>query len=224
MPEKEYIRKMFAGISSRYDILNHVLSLGRDMSWRRFAVSRLPSGMILDVCSGTGDVAIEASKRDKVISSDFCLDMLVLCNMKLKERRIKRVSCIQNDAENLSFKDGSFDGAIVAFGIRNVADIRKALSEMRRVVRRGGRIVVLEFSQPENRLFRRMYFFYFQKLLPLIASAVSKKSGPYSYLPSSVMAFPKREDFIVLMKNSGIKDIEFYDLTFGIVTVYVGSK
>ncbi len=224
MPEKEYIRKMFAGISSHYDLLNHVLSLGRDMRWRRFAVSKLPSGMILDICSGTGDVAIEASKRDTVISSDFCLDMLVLCNMKLKERRIERVSCIQNDAENLSFKDSIFDGAIVAFGIRNVADIKKALSEMRRVVRRGGRIVVLEFSQPENRLFRMMYFFYFQKLLPLIGSAVSKKSGPYSYLPSSVMAFPKREEFIELMKNSGMKDIKFYDLTFGIVTVYVGSK
>ncbi len=224
MPEKEYIRKMFAGISGRYDILNHVLSLGRDMRWRRFAVSKLPSGMILDICSGTGDVAIEASKRDTVISSDFCLDMLVLCNMKLKERRIERVSCIQNDAENLSFKDGIFDGAIVAFGIRNVADIKKALSEMRRVVRRGGRVVVLEFSLPENRVFRMMYFFYFRKLLPLIGYAVSKKSGPYSYLPSSVMSFPKREEFIELMKNSGMKNIKFYDLTFGIVTVYVGSK
>ena len=215
---------MFAGISSRYDLLNHVLSLGRDRRWRRFAVSKLPSGLILDVCSGTGDVAIEVSKIRDAVASDFCVEMLKLCDSKVKNSNIKNVCCIQNDAENLSFKDNSFDGAIVAFGIRNVADIKKALSEMHRVVRKGGKIVVLEFSQPRNRVFRSIYFFYFQKLLPLIGRAVSKKSGPYSYLPSSVMAFPEREEFVGLMKFSGMKDIGFYDLTFGIVTVYVGSK
>jgi len=224
LPEKEYIRKMYAGISSRYDLLNHVLSLGRDRSWRRFAVSKLPSGLILDICSGTGDVAIEVSKISDAVASDFCVEMLKLCAMKIIENDIKNISCIQNDAENLSFRDSSFDGAIVAFGIRNVADIKKALSEMRRAVRKGGKIVVLEFSQPRNRVFRSIYFFYFQKLLPLIGKAVSKKTGPYSYLPSSVMAFPKREEFIELMKSSGMKDLEFYDLTFGIATVYVGSK
>ena len=181
MPEKEYIQKMFAGISSRYDLLNHVLSLGRDRSWRRFAVSKLPSGLILDVCSGTGDVAIEVSKIRDAVASDFCLEMLKLCDSKVKNCNIKNVCCIQNDAENLSFRESSFDGAIVAFGIRNVADIKKALSEMRRVVRKGGKIVVLEFSQPQNPIFRSMYFFYFQKLLPLIGKAVSKKSVPYSY-------------------------------------------
>lgn len=215
---------MFAGISGRYDLLNHVLSLGRDSSWRRFAVSKLPSGFILDVCSGTGDVAIEVSKIRNAVASDFCVEMLKLCAMKIKENDIKNISCIQNDAENLSFKDNSFDGAIVSFGIRNVADIRKALSEMRRVVRKGGKIVVLEFSQPQNRIFRSVYFFYFQKVLPVIGKLVSKKTGPYSYLPSSVMAFPERGEFIGLMKFSGMKDIEFHDLTFGIVTVYVGTK
>ncbi len=224
MPEKEYIQKMFAGISSRYDLLNHVLSLGRDRSWRRFAVSRLPSGLILDVCSGTGDVAIEVSKIRDAVASDFCLEMLKLCAMKITKNDIENISCIQNDAENLSFKEGSFDGAIVAFGIRNVADIRKALSEMNRVVRKGGRIVVLDFSKPQNRVFRSMYYIYFQRLLPAIGSLVSKKSGPYSYLPSSVMAFPEREEFVGLMKSSGMKDIQYNDLTFGIVTVYVGSK
>jgi demethylmenaquinone methyltransferase/2-methoxy-6-polyprenyl-1,4-benzoquinol methylase len=154
LPEKEYIQEMFAGISSRYDLLNHVLSLGHDRSWRRFAVGRLPSGLILDVCSGTGDVAIEASKIRDAVASDFCVEMLKLCVMKITRNDIKNISCIQNDAENLSFKDNSFDGAIVAFGIRNVADIRKALSEMRRVIRKGGKIVVLEFSQPKNRVFR----------------------------------------------------------------------
>ena len=215
---------MFAGISSRYDLLNHVLSLGRDRSWRRFAVSRLPSGLILDVCSGTGDVAIEVSKIRDSVASDFCVEMLKLCAMKITKNDIKNISCIQNDAENLSFKESSFDGAIVAFGIRNVADIRKALSEMRRVVRTGGKIVVLEFSKPQNPIFRSMYYLYFQKMLPVIGKLISKKTGPYSYLPSSVMAFPKREEFVELMKCSGMKNIEFYDLTFGIVTVYVGSN
>jgi demethylmenaquinone methyltransferase/2-methoxy-6-polyprenyl-1,4-benzoquinol methylase len=222
--KKEYIQKMFAGISHRYDFLNSILSLRQDKFWRRFAAEKLPSGLILDVCSGTGDVAIEVSKRSHAVASDFCLEMLKLCDMKIKKSSITNVYCIQNDAENLSFKDNSFDGAIVAFGIRNVADIKKALSEMHRVVRKGGRVVVLEFSQPQNPIFRSMYYIYFQKMLPVIGSLVSKKSGPYSYLPSSVMAFPKRREFVELMNCSGMKDIEFYDLTFGIVTVYVGSK
>jgi demethylmenaquinone methyltransferase/2-methoxy-6-polyprenyl-1,4-benzoquinol methylase len=222
--KKEYIQKMFAGISHRYDFLNSLLSLRRDKYWRRFAAEKLPSGLILDVCSGTGDVAIEVSKRSDVIASDFCAEMLKICALKITKRNIKNIYCIQNDAENLSFKDIIFDGAIVAFGIRNVADIKKALSEMHRVVRNGGRIVVLEFSLPQNRFFRSMYYIYFQKLLPVVGRLVSKKTGPYSYLPSSVMAFPKREEFVELMKVSGMMDIRYYDLTFGIVTVYVGSK
>ena len=224
MQKKEYIQKMFAGISQRYDFLNSLLSMRRDRYWRRFAAEKLPSGLILDVCSGTGDVAIEVSKRSHAVASDFCVEMLKLCDMKIKKSSITNIYCIQNDAENLSFKDNSFDGAIVAFGIRNVADIKKALSEMHRVVRNGGRIVVLEFSQPQDRFFRSMYYIYFQKLLPVVGSLVSKKTGPYSYLPSSVMAFPKREEFAGLMKVSGMRDIRYYDLTFGIVTVYVGSK
>jgi len=224
LPKKEYIQKMFAGISHRYDFLNSLLSLRRDKYWRTFAAEKLPSGLILDVCSGTGDVAIEVSKRSDVIASDFCAEMLKICALKITKRNIKNIYCIQNDAENLSFKDISFDGAIVAFGIRNVADIKKALSEMHRVVRNGGRIVVLEFSSPQNRFFRSMYYIYFQKLLPVVGSLISKKTGPYSYLPSSVMAFPKREEFVELMKVSGMMDIRYYDLTFGIVTVYVGSK
>ncbi len=217
---------MFAGISHRYDFLNHLLSLGRDNYWRRFAVAKLPHGFILDVCSGTGDVAIEVSSSNKshIIASDFCEEMLGLCKRKIQERDIKNIYCFQNDAENLSFRDGTFNGAIVAFGIRNVADIKKALSEMSRVVRKGGKVVVLEFSQPENPVFRSVYYFYFRKILPVIGSLVSKKSGPYSYLPSSVMAFPKRNEFIELMKGSGMKDLEYYDLTFGIVTVYAGVK
>ncbi|VVB88899.1 Ubiquinone/menaquinone biosynthesis C-methyltransferase UbiE [uncultured archaeon] len=215
---------MFSGISHRYDLLNSLLSLNRDKYWRKFAAEKLPSGLILDVCSGTGDVAIEVSKRSHAVASDFCLEMLKLCDLKLKKSNIKNVCCIQNDAENLSFRDGAFDGAIVAFGIRNVADIPKAMSEMHRVVRSGGRVVVLEFSQPQNRLFRSMYYIYFQKLLPVIGRLVSKKTGPYSYLPSSVKAFPKREEFAGLMKSSGMKDIKYYDLTFGIVTVYAGQN
>lgn len=224
MPEKENIRKMFAGISRRYDFLNSILSLKRDKYWRRFAAEKLPQGFILDVCSGTGDVAIEVSKTSNAVASDFCVEMLKLCGRKITVNKIRNVYCIQNDAENLSFRDGTFDGSIVAFGIRNVADIKKALAEMQRVVRKGGRVVVLEFSQPQNRFFRSIYFFYFRKLLPLVGTMVSKKSGPYTYLPSSVMAFPKREEFVELMKNSGMKDIKMYDLTFGIVTVYVGNK
>jgi len=214
---------MFAGISKRYDFLNHLLSLEKDKYWRRFAVSKLAPGYIIDVCSGTGDVAIEAAKNNRVIASDFCYEMLQLCRPKLEKMNIKNVSCIQNDAENLSFRDGMFDSAIVAFGIRNVSDIKKALYEMERVVRTGGRVVVLEFSVPENKVFRSFYYFYFKKILPLVGAVISKKDDPYNYLPASVMSFPKRNEFVELMKDAGISHVEYFDLTFGIVTVYVGD-
>ncbi len=221
--KKEYVQKMFEGISRRYDLLNHLLSLGLDKYWRRFAVSKLPRGYILDVCSGTGDVAIEVSKKNRVIASDFCYEMLQLCMLKIKEGDRKNISCIQNDAENLSFKDGIFDGTIVAFGIRNVEDISKALSQMKRVVRKGGRVVILEFSVPENVVFKSIYYIYFKKILPAIGTLISGKKGPYSYLPSSVMAFPGRKEFVELMKDAGISNVDYFDLTFGIVTVYVGE-
>ncbi|MCX9083929.1 MAG: bifunctional demethylmenaquinone methyltransferase/2-methoxy-6-polyprenyl-1,4-benzoquinol methylase UbiE [Candidatus Methanoperedens sp.] len=221
--KKEYVQKMFAGISPRYDLLNHLLSLGLDKYWRRFAVSKLPHGYILDVCSGTGDVAIEVSKNNSVIASDFCYEMLQFCMLKIKDMDRRNISCIQNDAENLSFKNGVFDGTIVAFGIRNVADIKKALSEMNRVVRKGGKVVILEFSIPENVFFKSIYNIYFKKILPTIGALVSRKKGPYSYLPSSVMAFPVRKEFVGRMKEAGISNIEYFDLTFGIVTVYVGE-
>lgn len=215
---------MFAGISRRYDFLNRLLSLGQDKYWRRFAASLLPEGYILDVCSGTGDVAIEVSKKNDVIASDFCVEMLELCAEKIKKKNLENIRCVRNDAENLPFRDETFNGAIVAFGIRNVADIKKALSEMRRVVKKGGKVVILEFSQPENKVFRWVYHLYFQKILPFIGAAVSKKKGAYSYLPSSVMAFPERNEFVEHMKDAGMSDIEFYDLTFGIVTVYAGVR
>ncbi len=224
LPKKEYIQKMFAGISHRYDLLNSLLSLRRDRQWRRFAADKLPSGLILDICSGTGDVAIEASRKSRVIAADFCKEMLLLCRQKIEKQKIGNVCCIQNDAENLSFKDETFNGAIVAFGIRNVSDIKKALSEMYRVVKRDGKVIVLEFSQPEDPIFRSIYFFYFKRILPVIGAVISKRTGPYDYLPSSVVTFPKRNEFIELMKESGLKDTMFYCPTFGIVTVYVGIK
>lgn len=222
--KKEYVRNMFAGISRRYDLLNHLLSMGRDKYWRRFAVSKLPSGYILDVCSGTGDVAIEVSKNRAAIASDFCYEMLQLCKQKIRDKNLENIGCIQNDAENLSFRNGAFDGAIVAFGIRNVADIRKALYEMNRVVKKNGRVVILEFSLPNNLIFKSIYSIYFNRILPQIGALVSGKNGPYSYLPSSVYAFPKRKEFVELMKDAGSSHVEYHDLSFGIVTVYVGSN
>ncbi len=215
---------MFAGISPRYDFLNSLLSLGRDKYWRKFAAARLPAGLILDVCSGTGDVAIEVSNKNPVIATDFCQEMLQLCAEKIEKEEIGNIECIQNDAENLSFKDETFNGAIVAFGIRNVADIKKALSEMSRVVRKGGKVVILEFSRPENPFFKTVYFLYFHKILPVIGAMISKKGSAYSYLPASVMDFPKRSEFVELMKEAGMKDINYYDLTFGIATVYTGCR
>src|SRR5659263_599136 len=132
--KKEYVRNMFAGISRRYDLLNHLLSLEKDKYWRRFAVSKLPPGYIIDVCSGTGDVAIEAAKKNRVIASDFCYEMLQLCRPKLEKEDRHDGRCIENGAESLSIKDRAFDGVTGGSGIRNVADVKKGLSEMNRVV------------------------------------------------------------------------------------------
>ena len=225
------VRQMFDDIAGRYDLLNRLLSLGIDRRWRRFAVSQLSIpkyGRVLDIATGTCDVALEIAEQTdasvQIVGEDFTQGMLVQGQAKLKSSPYgKRISLVNAPCEEIPHPDETFDGITIAFGIRNVVDRQAGLSEMYRVLKPGGRVVILEFSQPRSQLFRKIYYFYFQKVLPAIGGLISKRSA-YQYLPDSVMEFPSQGEFSAMMKDAGFSRIQYVDQTFGIATVYVGDK
>lgn len=228
--KSRYVRRMFNNISPRYDFLNHFLSAGIDRYWRKRAIglSRLKSGnLFLDVACGTGDLSIEAAKLNpsKIVSVDFAENMIRTFNAKKSRVHLDgKVELVQANAEQLPFSDGTFDVTAVAFGARNFGDLAKGLAEMRRVLKVGGRIVVLEFSKPRAFLIKQLYFFYFKRILPRLGKIISRDPGAYSYLPDSVSAFPDGEAFEVVMKNTNFRDVESVPLTYGIATAYFGVK
>ncbi|MFO7576973.1 MAG: bifunctional demethylmenaquinone methyltransferase/2-methoxy-6-polyprenyl-1,4-benzoquinol methylase UbiE [Pelovirga sp.] len=225
------VRQMFNDIAGRYDLLNRLLSLGIDRRWRRFAVSQLSipkNGRVLDIASGTCDVALEvAAQTDpsvQIVGEDFTQGMLVQGQAKLrKSPHGERIMLVNAPCEAIPHPDKCFEGVTIAFGIRNVVDRPAGLREMVRVLKPGGRAVILEFSNPENQLFRRLYYLYFQKILPGIGGLLSKRSA-YQYLPDSVLNFPAQSDFAALMTAAGFARVQYVDLTYGIATVYVGDK
>ena len=227
----ERIREMFGSIAPRYDLLNRLLSLGIDQRWRRFAVGKIgvsASGRVLDVATGTGDVALEIAAQTpatvSIVGVDFCKEMVDLGRIKVEQSsHAGRITLQVAPCEDIPFEDRTFDAATISFGIRNVVDRVKGLTEMRRVLKEGGRIVILEFSTPTSPLFRSLYHFYFLKMLPRIGGLFSRFSA-YQYLPDSVMEFPSRETFKAMMTQVGFKEVRHYDLTGGIATVYVGTR
>lgn len=226
------IQTMFSTIAPRYDLLNRLLSLGVDGYWRTFAVGQLPrvrNASILDVATGTCDVALEIMKRyppdARVTGVDFSEGMLELGREKVKKAGYQdRIDVRFADVTSLPFDDDTFDASIIAFGIRNVQDYKKGISEMARVVKPGGKVVILEFTSIQNRLFRAPYRFYITKVLPFIGELVSGKKGAYKYLPSSMLEFPGPEEFKKAIEGAGLKDVTYYRLTFGITAVHVGTK
>lgn len=228
--EKTYVRLLFDSIAHRYDLLNHLLSGGIDLYWRRRAVEclrGLQPNRILDVATGTGDFAIAALQLnpEKIIGVDLSEGMLNLGREKIRRRNLDSAIILQTgDAEHLQFGTGSFDAAIVAFGVRNFENLEGGLREMYRVVRPGGRIVILEFSRPAYFPFKQLYLWYFRRLLPLIGRLISKNDEAYQYLPDSVMKFPEGEEFLDILKKNGFSCLEGIRLTFGIVTVYTATK
>ncbi|HJV35900.1 bifunctional demethylmenaquinone methyltransferase/2-methoxy-6-polyprenyl-1,4-benzoquinol methylase UbiE [Geomonas sp.] len=227
----ERIRAMFGSIAPRYDFLNRVLSLGIDRRWRRFAVGKIAvsgPGRVLDVATGTGDVALEIASQTpdsvQIVGADFCKEMVDLGKVKVENSRYAgRITFQVAPCEELPFEDKSFDAATIAFGIRNVVDRSKGLSEMYRVLKDGGRMVILEFSTPTSPVFKSLYLFYFLKVLPSIGGLFSKQSA-YQYLPDSVLEFPSRDKFKSMMTEVGFTNVRHFDLTGGIATVYLGIR
>src|SRR5580658_5587678 len=232
------IREMFGEISPRYDFLNHFLSGGTDYYWRRRTVRlAAPAGdrPILDVCTGTGDLAVaywkRAGGRVRVVGSDFTHQMLTLARHKTAALRGSSnngepaIEFVEADAQRLPFDDGLFQIVSVAFGLRNVTDTLAGLREMARVCAPGGRVVVLEFSMPQNPLIGGLYRWYFRNILPRIGQLVSgNRQAAYEYLPQSVSEFPCGERLAAMMKSCGLERVTWTPLTFGIATLYVGTK
>ncbi len=228
--KKEMVREMFNDIAPKYDLLNHVLSMGIDKSWRkkvRKSLEPLKPKKILDIATGTGDLAIELAKLNPelIIGADIAVDMLKIGEKKVKKKKLDNIIKLETgDAENLRFDTGYFDAVTVAFGVRNYENLLKGLKEMNRVLRPGGKVAILEFSKPSKFPVKNIYNFYFKHILPNIGKTVSKNDEAYTYLPESVQKFPEGRDFMKVMQQAGYVNIEQKRLTFGIATLYTGLK
>lgn len=224
---------MFSAIAPRYDLLNRVLSVGRDVAWRREAVRAIPPPLpdhslaVLDVACGTADVALEVLRQSpgaRVVGVDFSLPMLHLGKEKIRSLGLNGQCLLAGaDALSLPFRSNLFDAALIAFGIRNVADRLAGIAEMARMVRPGGRVIVLEFSRPRLWPFRWLYETYFTRLFPWIGRRVSGHPSAYGYLPASVLAYPSPEGFCQLMRDAGLEMVGYRPMTGGIVTLHVGT-
>jgi demethylmenaquinone methyltransferase/2-methoxy-6-polyprenyl-1,4-benzoquinol methylase len=227
----EKIQQMFGAIAPRYDFLNRLLSFGVDRRWRKKAVRLLKyreGSRILDVATGTGDVALEIARSTpasvKITGADFCREMVELGEVKVSVSPYKgRIDFKVAPCEDLPFADNTFDSITIAFGIRNVVDRKLGLAEMWRVLRPGGRMIILEFSTPRSILFRQIYYFYFRRLLPVVGGLFSRYNA-YKYLPDSVIEFPTHEEFSHMISEAGFRNIHIKELTFGIATIYIGEK
>lgn len=231
-PPRIEIWRMFDRIARRYDLLNHLLSLGQDIRWRkkvaRFLVNKYDQ-YILDLATGTGDQLLYlfscSDRIDRALGTDLALKMLDRGREKVKKRKLDdRIVLEEGDAENIQYPDNTFDAVTISFGIRNVMSVERSLSEMCRVLKPAGRVLILEFSIPQNILMRGIYLFYFRYLLPFIGSVISGDGSAYRYLNKTVEGFPYGDAFCQLLRESGFQNVSMYPQTFGIATIYYGDK
>jgi demethylmenaquinone methyltransferase / 2-methoxy-6-polyprenyl-1,4-benzoquinol methylase len=229
--KKEQVADMFNNISKTYDFLNHFLSLGIDIIWRKKAINELKKDqpkLILDVATGTGDFAFEALsilKPEKIIGVDISQGMLDIAKQKIEKRGLgDKFEIKLGDSEKLPFSDSQFDAVTVAYGVRNFEHLETGLADINRVLKPGGKAVVLEFSKPKVFPIKQLYKFYFNYITPGIGKLFSKDSRAYTYLPESVAAFPDGEKFISLMDKVGFKNTKCRPLAFGICSIYTGIK
>lgn len=228
--KKEEVAQMFNNISARYDFLNHFLSLGIDHIWRRKAVNTLREiqpKRILDLATGTGDFAIALLKLNptQIIGMDISSGMLEVGKNKMKAKHVSHIIDMQlGDSENMPFEDGYFDAITVGFGVRNYEHLEKGLSEMLRVTRSGGKIVILEFSKPKRFPIKQAFGFYSRFIIPFFGKRISKDEKAYAYLPESVAAFPEGKAFTDILSKLGYKQVESTLVSGGIATIYTGIK
>ena len=230
LSKKEQVATMFDNIAGNYDFLNHFLSLGIDIFWRKRLVRKLQKQKpqnILDVATGTADLAIAMMKIKpfNVVGIDISNGMLEVGRKKIKQKDLeKTIQLQQADSENLPFEDATFDAVTVSFGARNFENLQKGLSEMARVLKPGGKIYILEFSKPTLFPFKQLYDFYFKFVLPLIGKLLSKDNAAYSYLPESVKAFPHGKELNSIIENCGYTNAKNHPLTMGIASIYTAQK
>ena len=229
--KKEEVREMFDNIAPKYDLLNHTLSMSIDRVWRRRVVGevrRAKPGRILDVATGTGDLAIAMARRIRdvqVLGVDLSEQMLAVARRKIEARGLDgRIVLDRGDAERLAVADASVDVATVAFGVRNFGDLGAGLRELARTIKPEGKVVILEFSRPRNRVFRALYEFYSYKILPRIGGLVSRDKRAYEYLPASVGEFPAPEEFMAMMARAGFRNCRARSQSFGIAQIYIGER
>lgn len=228
--KKEQVAQMFDNISQRYDFLNHLLSLSIDKGWRRkvvYLVHRDKPRRILDVATGTADLAIAMAKiaPESVVGVDISAGMLEVGRQKVRKKGLSELITLeQGDSENLPYPDASFDAITVAFGVRNFENLEKGLREMHRVLRPGGKLLILEFSQPTRFPFKQLYNFYFRNILPLLGKLVSRDQSAYTYLPESVGAFPYGLEMTKILKKCGYRNNRFTPVTFGVASIYESVK
>ena len=230
MADKNFVRSMFNNIAPTYDKLNHILSLNIDKIWRKKAVKRICKNLsnseshVLDVACGTADSSIALAKAGIhfVTGVDISEGMIKVGEEKIKSLNLNNINLKVEDCENLSFEDNSFDSAFIAFGIRNFEDKKKGLNELRRVLKNNGHLLILELSVPQNKILLSLYKLYFLHILPFIGKKISGDSKAYTYLPNSVMNFPKPKEFMAIMEECGFKNVKQKALTFGLCRIYEG--
>jgi demethylmenaquinone methyltransferase / 2-methoxy-6-polyprenyl-1,4-benzoquinol methylase len=231
LSKKEQVADMFNNIAGKYDFLNHILSMGIDKGWRKKAIKSIATinpKNILDVATGTGDLAIAAATQigeSNITGIDIAAQMLEIGKEKIATRNMNnRIKMRVADSEALPFDNNQFDAVTCAYGVRNFEHLEKGLAEMSRVMRTGGRVAILEFSKPKGFPVKHIFAVYFKYILPLFGKCVSKHSTAYTYLPESVMAFPEGQDFCNILNNCGFKNAAAHPLTFGITTLYTAEK
>ncbi|HTN46808.1 MAG TPA: bifunctional demethylmenaquinone methyltransferase/2-methoxy-6-polyprenyl-1,4-benzoquinol methylase UbiE [Flavipsychrobacter sp.] len=230
LTKKAQVADMFDSIAGKYDFLNHFLSMGIDKGWRKKAIKEIAAiqpQTILDVATGTGDLAVAASKLnpEKIIGIDISEGMLEVGKKKIAALHLDHIIQLQKgDSEALAFGDNSFDAITCAYGVRNFENLTAGLTEMKRVMKPGGKMAILEFSHPKNFPVKQLYQFYFRFILPTLGKMVSKHQSAYTYLPESVMAFPEGKKFCEILNECGFKNAKARPLTLGITTLYTASK
>lgn len=225
------VREMFSGIAKKYDFLNHFLSINTDKRWRRLVSKKLkevldrPDALVLDVACGTGDLSVElqTAGNAKVIGTDFCRPMLEIAFVK-NEKNNTAIPYIEADGMNLSFAENTFDAVTIAFGLRNFSNWQDGLVELHRILKKGGKLAILEFTTPVVPGFRQLFNIYFTRILPCIGGAVSGSRGAYEYLPDSVSRFPDQKGLVKMMQETGFSDVEYKNLTGGIAALHTGTK